>query len=65
LIRNNTDLSQKIPIAGIRQIIFASDNELNLCSLSSAIWPSKPPLYYKWGTFFDLSKQETSAILVS
>jgi hypothetical protein len=64
LIRNNTDLSQNIPIADIRQIIFASDNELNLCSLS-ANWPYKPPMYYKWGTLLNLTNHETSAILAS
>jgi hypothetical protein len=38
LVKNNSDLSQSIPIEELRQIIFASDNELNLCSLS-ATWP--------------------------
>jgi hypothetical protein len=64
LMKNKDDLSEHLKIAGIRQIIFATDNELNLCSLS-ATWPKDPPVYYTWGTLLDLSQFESSAILKS
>jgi len=64
LVKNSSQLYSFFPIADIRQIIFAHDNELNLCTLSAA-WPEKPTQYYYWETYHDLNKFESSAILKS